>query len=168
VAQSSANAAADKRYSLVTRVWGFNSTKELYEKLLRERKRITEATERGDDEGLADHIWNFAVTGISIRDWLGEETGSKGPEHYFHSTPCLQRLWDIAIESKHGGIKQNKLKYVVTRSFDNTAVAAGSISVTFPKVRGEKGKGFQDKSYWKWADEVIEAIAVCLKQHAVP
>jgi hypothetical protein len=122
----------------MTRVWGVSSARDLYEKLLRERQKITQATESGDDIDLSDHIYNFAVTALSIRDWLCKETGSEGPKQYFQSTSCLQGLWDIATESKHGCIKEKNLKYVVTRSFDNTAVEAGSSSFSFAKVRGEE------------------------------
>ena len=76
--------------------YGFETAGELLEKLNRDRSALYAAINSQCDIQIADAIFNFVVTGFSIRDWVKDETG-EDVHKYIRDTRALAACADLSL-----------------------------------------------------------------------
>lgn len=82
--------------------YGYDDAEAIFKKLIRERQSIVSAINSQDDQKIADSIFNFSITGLSLKDWLKEElSDKKAIEHFIDSHLILCICVDLANGSKH-------------------------------------------------------------------
>ena len=91
-------------------VFGISSARELLDKLRRNEARLLEALSTNDEEAIGDALFDFAVTGHSVKDWAKEAAASLASgidvEAFVKANVNLQACRDIANSSKHQSITQ--------------------------------------------------------------
>jgi len=131
--QRIANTGA-KRMSLV---FNISNARDLLNKLRRDQSRLLTALSANDEEAIGDALFDFAVTGHSIKDWAKKaaalQSSSVDVEAFVHGHVPLQACRDIANSSKHHSITQ----YVVA-----TARVYASCNAVFP-TSGESTTGVE-------------------------
>ncbi len=80
--------------------YGFGNAAGLLEKVKRDRASLQRAINTQDQILISDSIFNFAITGYSIKDWLKED-GVSGVEKHVNSEPMLRLCADLCNGSKH-------------------------------------------------------------------
>ncbi|WHR53933.1 hypothetical protein O8413_17425 [Vibrio furnissii] len=88
----------------------YKNPSDLYMKLIREGKRTWQASNIND---IADHLFNFCVTSLSLRDWcidkLELEKKAKNDFYEMHSNnKWLKYCGDIANSSKHFALNEGR------------------------------------------------------------
>ena len=83
--------------------YGFAYARDLLAKLHRDHNSLSEAIASQCKERIADSIFNFCVTGHSIKDWVKDEDSSLCSivEQLITDTPELAACADISNSSKH-------------------------------------------------------------------
>ena len=83
--------------------YGFSNTRDLLSKLGRDRDTVSAAITSQCDTRIADSIFNFCVTGHSIKDWVKHDdtTLSSTVEMHITNTRVLAACADIGNSSKH-------------------------------------------------------------------
>ncbi len=83
--------------------YGFSSARDLLAKLERDRANLDAAVTSQCETQIADSIFNFCVTGHSIKDWVKHENHTAGAsvESHITTTPVLAACADIGNSSKH-------------------------------------------------------------------
>ncbi len=89
--------------------YGFDNATDLLEKLKRDRVSLNQAINEQDEILIKDAIFNFSVTGYSIKDWLKHEGVSDGLDH-LKSEPMLRLCNDLSNGSKHKFLKSRREK----------------------------------------------------------
>ena len=91
-------------------VFGISSARELLDKLRRNEARLLDALSTNDEEAIGDALFDFAVTGHSVKDWAKQAAASAASsidvEAFVKANVNLQACRDIANSSKHQSITQ--------------------------------------------------------------
>lgn len=83
-------------------VYGLSTPLELLSKLRRAENRLTNAISDEDDIAIGDAIYDFAVTGYHLRDWVAKGTNLRAEVNAFvDESPLLHACRDICNSSKH-------------------------------------------------------------------
>ncbi len=95
--------------------YGFDNAKDLLEKLKRDRASLNLAINEQNKGLIIDSVFNFAVTGHSIKDWLkngyySSKKDKKAVEEYINDTPMLRLCADLCNGSKHKLLTTRKEK----------------------------------------------------------
>lgn len=122
----------------MTLVYSFTKPIELLKKLQREQNRLKEAAAKQDDDEMADHLFNLAVTAFHIKDWLkenqqGQRYSKKDVEDYVNSTKVLSACRDLCNSGKHFQIDR-----YVPKTQDVYASAGASMVIKILMVDGTK------------------------------
>jgi len=80
--------------------YGFGDSKKLLEKVQRDQSTLYDSIISQDPNSISDAVFNFAVTGYHIKDWLKSE-GVSGVEEFINSKPMLRLCADLCNGSKH-------------------------------------------------------------------
>ena len=80
--------------------YGFGKSKNLLEKVKRDQNTLYDAIISQDPDCISDAVFNFAVTGYHIKDWLKSE-GVSGVEEHINNNPMLRLCADLCNGSKH-------------------------------------------------------------------
>ena len=83
-------------------VYGLSNPRDMLSKLHRAHERLINAVSDEDDTRIGDAIFDFAVTGYHIRDWVkqGADLGAEADE-LVQASSSLQACRDICNSSKH-------------------------------------------------------------------
>ncbi len=83
--------------------YGFSSARDLLAKLGRDREVLSAAVTSQCDTKIADSIFNFCVTGHSIKEWVKHDNQAAGStvESHITNSPVLAACADIGNSSKH-------------------------------------------------------------------
>lgn len=97
-------------------VFNISNARDLFAKLQRSEKRLLDALSTNNEDEIGDALFDFAVTGHSIKDWAKKAAKQQSAvidvEDFVKSDIYLQACRDIANSSKHQSITQ----YVATTS----------------------------------------------------
>lgn len=80
--------------------YGFGNSKNLLKKVKRDQSALYDAIISQDPDRISDAVFNFAVTGYHIKDWLKNE-GVSGVEDHINNNPMLRLCADLCNGSKH-------------------------------------------------------------------
>src|ERR1019366_8121744 len=91
-------------------VFKISNARDLLNKLRRDEERLLDALSSSNEETIGDALFDFAVTGHSIKDWAKKAAVSHPSdidvEALVKSNVYLQACRDIANSSKHQSITQ--------------------------------------------------------------
>lgn len=81
----------------------FRTAREIFDKARRERARCAHALDRKDLIAAADHVFNLAVTVLSVRDWIIKTAPvyEQDARDFVKREPAIARFVDAANISKH-------------------------------------------------------------------
>ena len=91
-------------------VFNISNARDLLHKLRRDEERLLDALSSNNEETIGDALFDFAVTGYSIKDWAKRAAASHPAgidvEAFVRENVYLQACRDIANSSKHQSITQ--------------------------------------------------------------
>jgi hypothetical protein len=106
------------------------TAREILDNARRERARCADALDRKDLIVAADHVFNLAVTVLSVRDWIiGTAPAYKQDAYAFvEQEPVIARLVDAANISKHHTLRNSAKSDppIIGQSF--TSVGPGALA----------------------------------------
>jgi hypothetical protein len=95
---------------MTTLTFYFSTPGDLLAKLRRDYERLCDAVSTGDQEKIADCVFDFSNTGYSVKDWLKQNANSNftpaDVEQYVKESRALDACRDMCNANKH---------YVITR-----------------------------------------------------
>ena len=80
--------------------YGFGNSRKLLEKVKRDQSKLYDAIISQNPDSISDAVFNFAVTGYHIKDWLKNE-GLSGVEKHINDNSMLRLCADLCNGSKH-------------------------------------------------------------------
>ena len=80
--------------------YGFGDSKKLLDKVRRDKEALFKAVNKQDALMISDSVFNFAVTGYHIKDWLKNE-GVTGVEEFINNHLMLRVCADLCNGNKH-------------------------------------------------------------------
>ena len=119
----------------------YNEPCDIYEKLLREARRTWLAKDHID---VSDHLFNFCVTCVSLRDWTIRHlnlTASRKDDYLksWRKTGCFGVCADIANSLKHFGIEAGRTCSITNVvQYTEKLVALGPGAIVIPGMEIEK------------------------------
>jgi hypothetical protein len=109
--------------------YGFGNPKSLLEKVKRDRKALFDSITSQDPIGIADSVFNFAVSGYHIKDWLKSE-GDSNIEDYINSKPMLCLCADLCNGSKHKLLNSPREQDDPAQSIGNSPLTCDMTTIT--------------------------------------
>jgi hypothetical protein len=109
--------------------YGFGNSKKLLEKVKRDQSTLYDSIISQDTDGISDAVFNFAVTGYHIKDWLRNE-GVSGVEAYINSKPMLCLCADLCNGSKHKLLNSPREVNDPVMSINNSELTCDMTTIT--------------------------------------
>lgn len=152
---------------------------DLFNKLEREARRLSQAAASSDKAAMCDHFFNFCVTAHSMRDWVIHSYGALPQDVHDRCNQVdeLAACRDIANASKHFSLKADSKQVargaVVSRSsvVDVFEDAIGKYHVSEPRETIDISlviEGHRPQESHQFARAVIEAGEAIFKELNLP
>jgi len=109
--------------------YGFGNSKKLLEKVKRDQSTLYDAIISQDPDSISDAVFNFAVTGYHIKDWLKSE-GVAGVEDHINENPMLRLCADLCNGSKHKLLNSLREKDDPVTSINNSELTWDMTTIT--------------------------------------
>ncbi len=109
--------------------YGFGNAKKLLEKVKRDQDSLYHAVISQDPDRISDAVFNFAITGYHIKDWLKNE-GAPGVEEHINSEPMLRLCADLCNGSKHKLLSRRREIDDPVKTIDNSELTCDMTTIT--------------------------------------
>jgi hypothetical protein len=109
--------------------YGFGNSKKLLEKVKRDQSSLYNSIITQDPDSISDAVFNFAVTGYHIKDWLRNE-GVSGVEAYINTKPMLRLCADLCNGSKHKLLNSPRETNDPVMSINNSELTCDMTTIT--------------------------------------
>lgn len=109
--------------------YGFGNSKKLLEKVQRDQSTLYDSIISQDSNSISDAVFNFAVTGYHIKDWLKSE-GVSGVEEFINSKPMLRLCADLCNGSKHKLLSSPREVNDPVMSINNSELTCDMTTIT--------------------------------------
>ena len=125
-----ASVKCPERHMSIDLNYGFGNAKKLLKKVKRDQSALYDSIISQNPERISDAVFNFAVTGYHIKDWLKSE-GVSGVEPYINSKPMLRLCADLCNGSKHKLLtRPPREKNDPVLSIDNSELTCDMTTIT--------------------------------------
>jgi hypothetical protein len=118
-----------ERHMSIDLNYGLGNSKKLLEKVKRDQNALYEAIISQDPDSISDAVFNFAVTGYHIKDWLRNE-GIVGVEQYINSKPMIRLCADLCNGSKHKLLSSRRETNDPVMSINNSELTIDMTTIT--------------------------------------
>ncbi len=118
--------------------YGFGNSKNLLEKVKRDQSALYNAVISQDPYCISDAVFNFAVTGYHIKDWLKSE-GITGVEEYINTNPMLRLCADLCNGSKHKLLSSPREVADPAKSINDSVLTSDMTTVTCDATMSSNG-----------------------------
>lgn len=109
--------------------YGFGNARKLLEKVKRDQSTLYDAIMSQNPESISDAVFNFAVTGYHIKDWLKSE-GVPNVENYINQNPMLRLCADLCNGSKHKLLTNPRENNDPVTSINNSELTCDMTTIT--------------------------------------
>jgi hypothetical protein len=109
--------------------YGFGNSKKLFEKVKRDQNTLHDAVISQNPDSISDAVFNFAVTGYHIKDWLKNE-GISDVEAHINENPMLRLCADLCNGSKHKLLNSPREVIDPVTSINNSELTCDMTTIT--------------------------------------